>query len=71
MARTPSTLPRLLGYLRPYSSRLAGAIICMALYAAASGLTLGLLSPFIQLLSAPAKTNVGALAPAAAGGPAA
>ncbi len=64
--------PRLLGYLRPYAPRLSVAILCMALYAAASGLTIGLFSPFLQILFAPAATNVSAVAPGApAAGPAA
>jgi hypothetical protein len=47
------TLPRLLSWLRPYGPRLAVAIACMVLYAAASGLTIGLFSPFAQILFAP------------------
>ena len=60
-----STLPRLLSYLGPYRARLVVAIACMALYAAASGLTLGLFSPFIQILFAPADAVVSASAPRA------
>ena len=55
MART---LPRLLSYLRPYTGRLASAITCMALYAAASGVTIGLFSPFVQILFAPSSTAI-------------
>jgi len=50
---------RLLGYLRPYLGRLSAAILCMVLYAAMSGASLGMISPFMQVLFA-------ARAPAAA-----
>jgi ATP-binding cassette, subfamily B, bacterial MsbA len=43
---------RLLGYLRPYTGRLMAAIFCMVLYAAMSGLSLGMISPFMQVLFA-------------------
>jgi len=46
-------MPRLLSWLKPYGPRLAVAIACMVLYAAASGLTIGLFSPFAQILFAP------------------
>jgi len=58
--------PRLLRYLKPYSGRLSVAIACMALYAAASGLTIGLFSPFLQILFAPPAANVTAFNPHAA-----
>ena len=64
--------PRLLRYLRPYGGRLTVAVLCMALYAAFSGLTIGLFSPFLQILFAPATANVtavhGAASPAAGAG---
>ena len=41
---------RLAGYLRPYTRRVALAVACMLGYAAASGLSLGLISPFMQVL---------------------
>jgi subfamily B ATP-binding cassette protein MsbA len=46
------TTRRLLSYLRPYRAKLAGAIACMALFALASGLSIGLFSPFLQILFA-------------------
>ena len=59
------TYLRLLGFLRPYGGRLAAAIACMILYAATSALSLGMISPFMQVLferrAAPVST-----APAAA-----
>jgi ATP-binding cassette, subfamily B, bacterial MsbA len=62
-ARSPGTLPRLLSYLAPYGPRLALAVLAMVLYAAASGLTLGLFSPLLQILFAP-RAAVVATAPA-------
>ncbi len=59
-----STTQRLLSYLRPYAPRLGAALLCMALFAASSGLALGLFSPFLQILFAPADTQVTAGAPA-------
>jgi subfamily B ATP-binding cassette protein MsbA len=41
---------RLLSYLRPYLGRLVGAVFCMVVYAAMSGLSLGMISPFMQVL---------------------
>jgi ATP-binding cassette, subfamily B, bacterial MsbA len=41
---------RLAGYLRPYTRRVVLAVLCMLGYAAASGLSLGLISPFTQVL---------------------
>jgi subfamily B ATP-binding cassette protein MsbA len=41
---------RLAGYLRPYTRRVLVAVACMLGYAAASGLSLGLISPFTQVL---------------------
>ena len=46
------TTRRLLSYLTPYRGRLALALLCMVLFAAASGLALGLFSPFLQILFA-------------------
>jgi subfamily B ATP-binding cassette protein MsbA len=41
---------RLLGYLRPYRARLATAVACMVVYAATTTLSLGMVSPFMQVL---------------------
>jgi subfamily B ATP-binding cassette protein MsbA len=49
---------RLLGYLRPYLGRLLAAVFCMVLYAAMSGLSLGMISPFMQVLFAPERAAV-------------
>ena len=43
----------LIAHLRPYTPTLLAATACMALFAAASGLTIGLFSPFLQILFAP------------------
>jgi len=65
-ARPAGTLPRLLSYLKPYAPRLALAVLAMALYAAASALTLGLFSPFVQIMSAPRDAVVTTAPPGAA-----
>jgi hypothetical protein len=52
------TTRRLLAPLAPYRGRLAVAVACMALFAAASGLAHGLISPFLQLLFAPPGTAI-------------
>ena len=41
---------RLLGYLRPYRARLAGAIFFMVVYAITTTASLGLVSPFMRVL---------------------
>ena len=41
---------RLLGWLRPYSSRLWAAVLCMVVYALASAVSLGLVAPFMKIL---------------------
>jgi subfamily B ATP-binding cassette protein MsbA len=41
---------RLLGYLRPYRSRFLTALICMVLYAATSAVSIGVVSPIMQVL---------------------
>ncbi len=43
---------RLLTYLLPYRNTLAAAVACMAVFAGASGLSIGLFSPFLQILFA-------------------
>ncbi len=53
-----STTRRLLSHLAPYRGRLALALLCMALFAATSGLALGLFSPFLQILFAPPDTAI-------------
>jgi subfamily B ATP-binding cassette protein MsbA len=45
-----SDLFRLARYLRPYGRRVAVALACMVAYGLASGLALGLISPFTQVL---------------------
>jgi len=57
------TFPRLLAYLKPYTPRLAVAIACMVMYAAAAGLTLGLFAPFMQILFAPQTATIASPAP--------
>jgi subfamily B ATP-binding cassette protein MsbA len=57
---------RLAGYLRPYTRRVLLAVACMLGYAAASGLSLGLISPFTQVLFGSAAKS----SPAAAALPA-
>jgi subfamily B ATP-binding cassette protein MsbA len=52
------TSRRLLSYLGPYRGRLALALLCMAGFAASSGLVLGLFSPFLQILFAPPATAI-------------
>jgi subfamily B ATP-binding cassette protein MsbA len=42
--------PRLLGYLAPYRGRLAAAVACMVLYALTTTVSLGTISPFMQVL---------------------
>ncbi|HYM80119.1 MAG TPA: ABC transporter ATP-binding protein [Candidatus Limnocylindria bacterium] len=41
---------RLLGYLRPYRGRLALALLCMTVYALSTAVSLGMISPFMQVL---------------------
>ncbi len=70
-----STSTRLFGFLRPYAPKIALALVCMAGFAAAAGLTLGLFSPFVQILFAPRDASVvapaqpGAAPPAVPAGP--
>jgi hypothetical protein len=59
-----STTQRLLSHLKPYAPRLGAALLCMALFAASSGLALGLFSPFLQILFAPPDAQVSARASA-------
>ena len=44
---------RLLRTLGPYRGRLVAAIACMVLYAAMSGVSLGLVGPFMRVLFEP------------------
>jgi subfamily B ATP-binding cassette protein MsbA len=41
---------RLLGYLRPHRGRLIAALLCSAIYAATSALSIGMVSPFMKVL---------------------
>lgn len=41
---------RLLRYLRPYRGRLAVALVCMGVYALSTAASLGMISPFMQVL---------------------
>ena len=68
---------RLLGYLKPYRLRLAGALACMAVFAAMSAISLGLVAPFMRVLfeqgarptaAAPATPAAGVTGAAAAVG---
>jgi subfamily B ATP-binding cassette protein MsbA len=62
------TYLRLLGYLRPYRTRLLLALLCMVLYALTSAVSLGLVAPFMRILferGGAALTGVAALAPGA------
>lgn len=45
-----TTYLRLLRYLRPYRARLVAAIVCMVIYAITTTASLGLVSPFMQVL---------------------
>jgi subfamily B ATP-binding cassette protein MsbA len=62
---------RLLGYLRPYRSRLLLALLCMVLYALMSAASLGMVAPFMRILfersgvAGAAAGGVAALAPGA------
>jgi len=41
---------RLLGYVRPYWRRLLAALVCMAVFALLSGVSLGMILPFVNVL---------------------
>jgi len=41
---------RLLGYVRPYWRRLLAALVCMAVFAVLSGVSLGMVLPFVNVL---------------------
>jgi subfamily B ATP-binding cassette protein MsbA len=43
-------LLRLIRYLRPFAARIAVALVCMAGYSVAGGISLGLIGPFTQIL---------------------
>jgi subfamily B ATP-binding cassette protein MsbA len=54
---------RLLRYLKPYRARLAVALLCMGVYALATAVSLGMISPFMQVLfERTGREQVGALA---------
>src|SRR5262245_60851884 len=44
------TYIRLISYLKPYSGRLAAALLCMLPYAALSAVSLGMISPLMRVL---------------------
>ena len=71
--RTRSTSVRLLGYLRPYRGRLIVTAFLMVCFALFSGITIGLISPFVKVLFTPRAASVAAPArvadPAAVGNP--
>jgi ABC-type multidrug transport system fused ATPase/permease subunit len=52
-----SSYLRLLGYLRPYRGRLILAVGCMLVYALMSGASLGMVSPFVQVLFGRAQAD--------------
>jgi subfamily B ATP-binding cassette protein MsbA len=52
---------RLLGWLKPYGGRLAAALLCMVLYAITTTVTLGTVSPLIQVLFERTGTSAAAL----------
>ena len=64
---------RLLKFLKPYRARLAAALACMVVYALMSGVSLGLVAPFMKVLFEPhlAATAAGASNDPAPGSPAA
>ena len=41
---------RLLGYVKPYWRRLLAALVCMAVFAVLSGVSLGMILPFVNVL---------------------
>ncbi len=41
---------RLIGYVRPYWRRLLAALVCMAIFAVLSGVSLGMILPFVNML---------------------
>src|SRR5262245_40427020 len=58
---------RLLGYLRPYRGRLLGTALLMVAFALLSGISIGMISPFIKVLFTPRPAVVaGPPAPGAA-----
>ena len=58
--RTRSTSVRLLGYLRPYRGRLIVTAFLMVCFALFSGITIGLISPFVKVLFTPRAASVAA-----------
>ena len=60
------TYLRLLGFLRPYRTRLLLALLCMVLYALMSAVSLGMVAPFMRILferSGAVSTGISAIAP--------
>ena len=69
--RNKSASIRLLGYLRPYRARLIVTAILMGGFALFSGITIGMISPFMKVLFTPRIAAVGPAQPGrAAVGPA-
>ena len=60
-----TTLLRMLRYLRPYWRRCVANAICIAVYAAVSGVSVLFVSPFIRILFGDAAPTVATVAPAA------
>ena len=61
--RNRSTSIRLLGYLRPYRARLIVTAILMGGFALFSGITIGMISPFMKVLFTPRVAFVGPAEP--------
>jgi len=67
--RNRSTSIRLLGYLRPYRGRLIVTAVLMGGFALFSGITIGMISPFMKVLFTPRPAFVGPAQPGAASTP--
>lgn len=63
-----ATLLRMLRYLRPYWRRCLASAVCIALYAALSGVSVLAVSPFIRILFEPQRAPAAAPVPAPGGG---
>jgi subfamily B ATP-binding cassette protein MsbA len=65
--RRPKTSWRLLGYLRPYRARLTATAFLIFGFAILSGVSIGMISPFVKVLFTPRPLPPGIAAPAAPG----
>ena len=65
--KQPSASLRLLQYLRPYRGRLLVTAALMVGFAITSGITIGMISPFVKILFTPRHQAVGPPAPGADG----